>query len=116
MIMGLLKSLWGSSFRTPWFLIAVAVAGIAGFSYGYGLGSAGVELAQLKAEVVTLKRDRAIAEAAELDAKTKADALDARSTELEKQVAEYAAELAQHGDDNRCALSDDDARRLQRIR
>lgn len=102
----------------PWLYVGAALAAVAlvGVVYvkGERAGTAKVEARVERAINTEVARQAAIADAV-LDAERAAAA--ERETEiatLQQQVETYEAEIAQR--DDRCLISDDDARRLRNIK
>lgn len=101
-----------------WLLPAVLIAaGLSTVGGAYIKGrldaSGNCRAAQLEAELAALKRDRDIAKHAEEFAGQMASELAMQNANLQKQVQDYAEELAKRPVDSRCTLDKRDVDRMR---
>jgi hypothetical protein len=89
-----------------------ASIGLGCFDAGYSLRARQDRTAELRAEADALREDIRAASALAESARRRSEAAERQHATDQQRVTDYAKILAKHGD---CALSRDDARRLQQL-
>lgn len=112
-----LAALIGAPAWLPWALLAglVSMGGIAGAAYIKGRSDANANCreAELRSEIEALKRDIAVQKDADAFEDAARRETDKRNKQLEQEVKDYEEYVKTLPADARCALTDDDVRRLQ---
>lgn len=109
-IVGLLAGAAGATYP------AYKVGQMLGDSAGFARADSQAELNDARRQLAERDRDLAITRQAEADARETARANARSAIQAQETIDDYARELAARGDAGRCALGDDDVRRMQRDR